>query len=179
MLSRTILRSIRVPATAGSRLYSTAQSPPLLLKLRTDLKDAMRNKDTNRLNVIRGILSDLNNASKSPKPPTTDLDILALITETKTKSAASIAEFRAAEREDLVEKESGQVAILDTYAGMVEKVSEGEIRSVVEGVIKTAKEAGERVDMGSIMKKVLAELAGRPAVKGEVAGVVKEAVKAV
>ncbi|PWW73466.1 GatB/YqeY domain-containing protein [Tuber magnatum] len=174
MLFRTVLRSIRVPV---SRVYSTAQSPPLLLKLRADLKDAMRNKDTNRLNVIRGILSDISNASKTTNPPSTDLDILALINGTKKKSAASIAEFREAGREDLAEKETGQVTILDTYAGMVEKVAEEEIAAVVNRVVKAVKEAGEKVHTGSIMKKTLTELAGKPAVKAEVAAVVKEAIK--
>ncbi|PUU81277.1 Yqey-like protein-domain-containing protein [Tuber borchii] len=175
MLSRAILKPMRVPAL---RVYSTAQSPPLLLKLRTDLKDAMRNKDTNKLNVIRGILSDISNASKTTNPPSTDFDILSLINKTKTKSTASIAEFREAGREDLVEKETGQVIILDTYAGMVEKVGEEEITAVVNGVIEALKEAGERVNTGSIMKKALAELAGKPVVKAEVATIVKEAIEA-
>ncbi|CUS14805.1 unnamed protein product [Tuber aestivum] len=174
MLPRAILKSIRVPV---SRVYSTARSPALLLKLRADLKDAMRNKDANRLNVIRGILSDISNASKTTNPPSTDLDILSLINKTRTKSLASIAEFREAGRGDLVEKETGQVAILDTYAGMVEKVAEEEIEAVVNGVIKAAKEAGEKVDIGSIMKKTLVELAGKPAVKAEIAVIVKEAIR--
>jgi len=205
---------MRVPV---SRVYSTAQSPPLLLKLRyipsftlplfalksshqtthrTDLKDAMRNKDTNRLNVIRvillfveafapmilttsqGILSHISNASKTDNPLSTDLDILALINKTKTKSAASIAEFREAGREDLVEKETGQVIILDIYAGMVEKVGEEEITAVVNGIVEAAKEAGEKVNTGSVMKKALAELTGKPVVKAELAAIVKEAIVA-
>ncbi|KAG0640860.1 Yqey-like protein-domain-containing protein [Tuber brumale] len=174
MLSRAILRSIRVPV---SRVYSTAQSPPILLKLRNDLKDAMRNKDTNKLNVIRGILSDISNASKTTNPPSTDLDILALINKTKKMSAASIAEFREAGREDLVEKETGQVTILDTYAGMVEKVGKEEITAVVNGAIKAVKEAGGKVNTGSVMKKALAELAGKPAVEAEVAAITIEAIK--
>ncbi|KAG0124319.1 Yqey-like protein-domain-containing protein [Tuber indicum] len=174
MLSRAILRSIWVPV---SRVYSTAQPPSLILKLRNDLKDAMRNKDANRLNVIRGILSDISNASKTTNPPSTDLDILALINETKTKSAASIAEFREAGREDLVEKETGQVTILDIYAGMVQRVGKEEITAVVNGVIKAAKEAGEMVDIGNVIKKALAELAGKPLVKAEVVAIAKEAIK--
>jgi len=78
----------------------------------------------------------------------------------------------------LVEKETGQVIILDAYAGMVEKVGEEEITAVVNGVIEALKEAGERVNTGSIMKKALAELAGKPVVKAEVAAIVKEAIEA-
>ena len=131
------------------------------------------------LTTSQGILSDIsNNASKSTNPLSTDLDILALINKTKTKSAASIAEFREAGREDLVEKETDQVIILDTYAEMVEKVGEEEITAVVNGVVKAVKEAGEKVNTGSIMKKALSELAGKPVVNAEVAAIVKEAIGA-
>lgn len=78
----------------------------------------------------------------------------------------------------MVEKETGQVIILDTYAGMVEKVGEEEITAIVNGVVKAVKEARGKVNTGSIMKKALAELAGKPVVNAEVAAIVKEAIGA-
>lgn len=78
----------------------------------------------------------------------------------------------------MVEKETDQVIILDTYAEMVEKVGEEEITAVVNGVVKAVKEAGEKVNTGSIMKKALSELAGKPVVNAEVAAIVKEAIGA-
>jgi len=130
------------------------------------------------LTTFQGILSDISNASKTENPPSTDLDILALINKTKTKSAAAISGFREAGREDLVERETGQVVILDIYAGMVEKVGEEEVTAVVNGVVEAAKEAGGKVNTGSIMKMALAELAGKPVVKAELAAIVKEAIGA-
>lgn len=110
------------------------------------------------------------NASKTPKPPSTDLHILAIINKTRSRSADSVAEFRAAGREDLVERETGQIAVLDSYASQVETVGGDEILAVVNNILK----AGTK-GMSSVMKETMKQFEGKPVVKGEVAGIVKKA----
>jgi uncharacterized protein YqeY len=44
-----------------------SSAPPLLLKLRSDLKTAMKAKDTNRLNVLRGLLAEVTKQPRSSR----------------------------------------------------------------------------------------------------------------
>lgn len=110
------------------------------------------------------------NASKTSNPPTTDLHILALINKTKSKSAESVTEFRSAGREDLAERESGQIVVLESYASQIETVGEAEIIEVVNRAI----EAGAK-NIGEVIKVVMKEFEGKPIVKGEVAGIAHKA----
>lgn len=110
------------------------------------------------------------NASKTPTPPTTDLHILALINKTKSRSAESVAEFRSAGREDLAEREAGQIAVLESYASQIETVGETEILEAVNRAIG----AGAK-NIGEVIKVVMKEFEGKPVMKGEVAGIAQKA----
>ncbi|KAL7270990.1 hypothetical protein RUND412_006277 [Rhizina undulata] len=171
-LARPVLRFSSLPARRFNS--TTTSAPPLLATIRNDLKTAMRAKDTNRLNVLRSLLAEITIASKTPSPPTTDLHILAIINKTKTKSLASISEFRAAGREDLVAKEEGQVVVLEEYVKKVATVGREEIETVVRGVV----EGGMGGNMGEVIKEVLKVMEGKPVVKAEVAAVVKNVMTA-
>lgn len=139
------------------------------------MKKAMQAKDTNRLNVLRGLLAQTLNASKTSNPITTDMQVLALLKRTATQSRAASAEFRAAGRSDLADKEETQVHILEEYAGDVQVVGVDEILRVVEGVVDSMRNAGERVAMGDVLKRVFSpEIFGSKVVdRGEVAKIVK------
>lgn len=171
MLARSII--LRRAAAARQRLYSTATSPPpLLAKIRSDMKDAMRAKDTNKLNVCRSLIAEISNASKTPTPPTTDIDLLSIINKTLDKSLSSLSEFQSAGRDDLAAKETGQIEVLKAYAKQVDRVGLDEI----EGAVKKALEGG-LANIGEAIKAVMAQFEGRPVVKGDVAGAVQRALK--
>jgi uncharacterized protein YqeY len=162
---------------AGARANSTSAAPviPLLGTLRNDLKAAMRAKNTLQLSVLRSLLAEIMNAQKTATPPTDDLGILAIINKTRAKSQVSIDEATAVGRQDLVEKEQAQLDVLGQYADMVKTVGRDEIKEVVQRVVG---ELGEGVKMGEVIKVVAKELEGRPVVRAEVAGVVKEVLSA-
>ncbi|KAH8648773.1 Yqey-like protein-domain-containing protein [Tricladium varicosporioides] len=181
MLSRSITRS----ATRGAlrcqcRAYATGTSttPPILLKIRKDLKSAMQAKDTNRLTVLRSLLSQTLNASKTSNPINTDMQMLALLRKTKASSEAAVSDFEKAGRSDLVEKEQKQIAVLEEYVGGVEVMGEEEIKAGVESVV--AAMTGE-LKMGDVLKEVFKEggpIEGKNADRGVVARVVKEVLAA-
>lgn len=110
------------------------------------------------------------NASKTPNPPTTNLHILALINKTKLKSAESVAEFRSAGREDLAERETSQIVVLESYASQIETVGEAEILEVVNRAIETGAK-----NIGEVIKVVMKEFEGKPIMKGEVAVIAQKA----
>jgi len=137
----------------------------------------MKAKDTNRLNVLRGLLADINNASKTSKPVQTDIQILSVIRKRAAESKAAAEEFKAGSRQDLVEKEEAEVQVLEEYAGDVKTVGKEEIETAVDELLKSMREAGERVDKGTVLKRLIGPAGvfdGKPAEKQTVVMVVQQ-----
>ncbi|KAI9865151.1 MAG: hypothetical protein M1813_002471 [Trichoglossum hirsutum] len=137
----------------------------------------MRARDTNRLSVLRSILAEVTNLSKTNSPIEKDIQLLALLR--KRTAAAKIAadEFKTHQRPDLAEKEELQWKILEGYVGQIEVVGEVEIRRAVESMIEGLRSNGEKVDVGIVLRRVLGEggeLGVMPVDRGDVARVVKE-----
>ncbi|CAI7650034.1 hypothetical protein N7533_008490 [Penicillium manginii] len=177
-LSARPLRSMRFV-----RWNSTASpaTPPLMVTLRTDLKTAMRAKDTSRLNVLRAVISEYNNSQKTSSPISTDIQLLSLLQKRATASKEAAQEFLAAERLDLKEKEDAQVAVLEEYASQVETLSAEEMQAIVTKEIATIKESGAKLNKGLILKALFAPsgpLDGKPVNRNEVAKLVNEAISA-
>jgi uncharacterized protein len=171
-----------VPAV---RFYSTpttdAALPPLLQKLKGDLKTAMRAKDAARLAVLRSVLAAVTNASKTAKPVATDAQLVALLQKTARASEDATAEFRAAGRDDLVDKEQRQVDILREYvAGSgVAVVAEDDLRAAVAQVVGDLGGAEAKPKLGDVMKALFAAggpLEGKSVEKADLARIVKEVV---
>ncbi|KAI1409343.1 GatB/YqeY domain-containing protein [Hypoxylon sp. FL1857] len=169
----------------SARFYSSDDPapPPLLQKLKADLKTAMRAKDAIRLTAIRSVLAAILNASKTASPVTTDAQLVALLKKAQRSCQDASAEFAAANRQDLVEKEQGQVAVYEEYISQsgVEEVSEEQLRAIVsDAVTALASEAGGKVRFGDVMAKLLAPggpLDGKNVEKAQVAKVATEAMK--
>lgn len=180
--SRSVLRPSHV--CPQCRFYATPSptslpAPPLLLKLKGDLKTAMKAKDTNRLNALRGLLAEVTNQAKTTNPIKTDMQLLSLLRKRTTAAKAAGEEFKAAGREDLLEKEEAQAAIFEEYAGGVETMPESDVKAAVTKVVDEAKAIAEgKVNMGDVLKKILGpggSLEGKPVDRSEVARIVKQA----
>ncbi|KAI1823119.1 Yqey-like protein-domain-containing protein [Xylaria intraflava] len=166
----------RIPVLAFARSYSDVPAPPLLQKLKADLKTAMREKNAARLSVVRGVLAATLNASKTSSPITTDVALVALLRKQARACADARAEFEAAGRADLVEKEAAQIVVLEEYmAGSgVEELGEDQLRAVVRD---TAASLGEKPKLGDIMKALVGpdgRLSGKSFEKAELARIVNE-----
>ncbi|KAK5133825.1 hypothetical protein LTR08_007255 [Meristemomyces frigidus] len=181
-LTRTPLRLTNIYPPCRHYTTPPPSTPPpapaLLLKLRTDLKTALKAKDTPRLAVLRALLAEITNAAKTSSPLTSDLQLLALLRKRAAASQAARLEFRAAGREDLVAAEEKQGMVLDEYAGSVETVGVGEVEGVVEEVVREMRGGGAgKVGLGEVMKRLFAVgggLEGKAVERGVVAQVVRE-----
>lgn len=132
-----------------------------------------------RLNVLRALISETNNSVKTASPIQTDLQLLSLIRKRAGAARQAALEFEKEGRPDLKENEDTQVAILEEYAGQVETMSTEEIRTIVTQEISKLKEAGSKVDQGSLMKALFSPggpIDGKPAERSEVAKIAKEAI---
>lgn len=132
--------------------------PPLLLKLKGDLKTAIREKDTARLSVLRTVLAAVMNASKTPFPVTTDTKLVAMLRKQMRAAEDARAEFASAGREDLVAKEGAQIAVLEEYLGNsgVETVAGPALEAIVKDLARALEaETGKMPGMGDIMKTAM------------------------
>jgi len=126
--------------------------------LLSDLKGAMKTKDTNRLNIIRRLNSEIKNQEIALKKELVDDDIISIISTLIKKGNEAIELFDKGNRADLSEKEQVEVDILKKY--LPEQVSEEDLRLRVQEVIKELG-AESMGDLGRIMKILVPEFKGR------------------
>jgi len=140
------------------------------------MKTAMQNKDSNRLSVLRSLLTQTLNASKTSNPINTDMQMLALLRKSASASRVASEEFKGAGRGDLAEKEDLQVKIMEEYAGGVETMSDEQIRGTVEEVLVKMKEEGTKIQVGDLLKRVFAPevFGGKPVEKADVARIARQ-----
>ncbi|KAJ4360444.1 uncharacterized protein N0V89_001007 [Didymosphaeria variabile] len=145
----------------------------ILSTLKPELMTAMRSKDKPRLTVLRALLAEITNASKTSKPISSDATLFSLLSKQIKASQAAVDEFANAKREDLVEKEREQLLVLEGYLNQIEVVGEDEVRNVAEEV---AGGLGAGAKVGPVMGKVMGKFGGRPVDSDLVKRVVEEVV---
>lgn len=134
----------------------------------------MRAKDQARLSVLRSVLADITNLSKTSSPVKDDLALLSLLRKRIGSAKGAVEEFQKANRTDLVAKEQKQVDILEEYASGVKTVDIEQVRTAVKSAIETLKANGGKVVLPEILKCAMASLEGQPVQKSEVVRLVKE-----
>jgi hypothetical protein len=136
-------------------------------KLSDDLKDAMRAGDARRRDTLRGVLTAVSNAEvarvnvkdeAATRQALGDDDVLDVIQRQAKQRRESIEEFRKGKRQDLVEKEEAELAILETY--LPAQASRDEIVAEVRKVIDETGASGP-ADKGKVMPQAIARLKGR------------------
>lgn len=138
----------------------------------------MRAKDTAKLNVLRGLLAEVTNQSKTSSPINTDMQLVSLLRKKSSQAQAAAKEFEGAGRTDLKEKEDAAIVVLEEYAGSVEMVGEEEISTAVRQAIETVKSEGKKSGQGEMMKMLFGpggSLEGKNVDKSVVAKEVKGA----
>ena len=127
-------------------------------KLLADMKEALKSKDSVRLNTIRSLISATKNQEIDLKRELQEEEILSLITrEVKKRKEASLL-YKQGGRTDLVEKEEQEQLILQTY--LPEPVSEEVLRERIQEVIQETGAEGMK-DFGKIMKVLVPEFRGK------------------
>lgn len=165
------------PLCAFNRTYaSEAGSSVVLPRLMADLKDAMRAKDTPRLNVLRTLRAEITNASKTPKPIDSDPKLLALIKKQMAAAEKAIAEFESAKRDDLVEKERAQMQVMQAYVEEIPVLSKSEMDSMVEEAVALLTKDSGKAQFGAVMKAVLAKATGLPVDQSYLTEKIKKAI---
>ena len=144
---------------------------PLAARVNADITAAMKAQEAGRLGALRMLKAAIMNRGVEKGRDLDDAEVLQVIGQLVKQRRDSIEQFAGAGRQDLVAKESAEVAILEGY--QPPSASAGEIAAAVaEAVTETG--ASSPKDMGKVIKAVQAKLAGKT-VDGKT---VSEAVKA-
>lgn len=119
-------------------------------KLLNDLKESMKNKNLIRKNTIQMIRAAILQVEKDKQIELTEEQVIEIIAkETKKRKNAQI-EFEKSGREDLINQNNEEIAILSEY--LPKQLSEEEIETIVKKVIEETG-ATTMKDMGIVMKK--------------------------
>ena len=130
----------------------------LVLKINEDLKSAMKDKDKEKLSVIRMLKSAIQLAKIDLGHEPNDDEVVAIISKQIKMRKDSIAEFSKAGRDDLASQYQSEVDILNTY--MPEALSLEEVNNIIDSVFDEVKPEGMK-QMGFIMKEVSSKVKGR------------------
>jgi len=127
-------------------------------QLTQDMKTAMKQKEQARLTTIRQIRSTIKYKEIELGRPLEDEDVLQVMSTLVKQHKDSIEQFTKGERQELVEKEQAELAVLEAY--LPAPLSEDEIKKLVQEAIEAVEAASMR-DMGKVMKYVMPKTRGR------------------
>jgi uncharacterized protein len=126
--------------------------------LQEDIKTAMRAKDGDKLTTLRLVTAAIKQKEVDDRVELDDAGVLAILEKMVKQRKDSISQFQAGGRQDLVEKEQAELAIISAY--MPEQMSEAEVAEAVDAAVAQAGAAGPQ-DMGKVMAILKPSLAGK------------------
>ena len=127
-------------------------------QLTADMKDAMKNKEEDRLAVIRMVRGAIRQQEIDGQKELGDEDVIAVISKEVKMRRDSIEEFKKGAREDLVEKTQAEIDVLLPY--LPAQLSEDEVRELVKAAVEQTGAATPK-DMGKVMGVLMPKVKGR------------------
>jgi uncharacterized protein len=129
----------------------------LLEKLNEDLKSAMKASDSLKVSVLRMAKSSIKNREIDTRKELSDDDIIHILNTLAKQRRESIEQFSKGGRQDLAEKETAELAILQSY--LPEQITPDELDRIVLEAINESSAAGIK-DMGKVMRLVMTRTKG-------------------
>jgi len=130
----------------------------LLEQISHDITESMKARDAVRLSALRMAKAALMNGEVSKGRPLEEPEAQQILASLIKQRRDSIEQFTNGGRQDLVDKETADLAVLERYAPPA--ATAAEIEQAVEAAIKETGAAGPK-DMGRVMKAVMSALAGK------------------
>ena len=130
----------------------------LKVKITDDMKAAMKAREAERLSAIRLMLAAIKQIEVDERKDLSDPEVISVIERMIKQRRDSIAQFQAAGRKDLVDKESFELDLLSSY--LPKQLSDDEIASEITAVLAQTGAQGPS-SMGKVMGLLKGKLAGR------------------
>jgi uncharacterized protein YqeY len=138
-------------------------------KIKDDIKQAMRDKNESRLTTLRMLSAAIQRREVDERIQLDDAQVLAVIEKLVKQGRESIEQYVKGGRQELADKESGEIAIFQSY--LPQQLGEAEIDKLVSEAIAATGASSIR-DMGKVMGVLKPKLQGR-ADMGQVGSKVK------
>jgi len=142
----------------------------MLEKLNKDMIDAMKNKETVRLTVIREVKGNMKLAEIDQKKEMNDDLLIEVVSKGIKTRKESIKEFEKGNRQDLIDKTQIEIEILEKY--LPEQLSSEEVVKIIDEIFVSVNPTSIK-DMGKIMASATEKLKGRTDMS-EVSKIIRE-----
>lgn len=124
----------------------------------TDLKERMKARDALSVSCMRMILAAIHNREIEKRGDLTDAECAAVLSTLAKQRNESIEMYEKGGRQDLVDKEKAELAIIKSF--LPEELSDDELSGIVSEAIAEVGVSGPS-DMGKVMKVLIPKVAGR------------------
>jgi uncharacterized protein YqeY len=130
----------------------------LVEEMETDLREAMKARDSTRRDALRLLIASLRSAEKELQRPLSDDEELQVLQRERKRRHEAAEAFRAAGHDDRAEAEEAELEVLEEF--MPEPLSEDELERIVDDAIAENGATSMR-DLGRVMADVMPQIAGR------------------
>src|SRR5882672_948892 len=127
-------------------------------KIISDMTAAMKAKDAARTSTLRMLKSAIDYREKEKSEALDDEDLTKLLRSQLKQRRDSVDQYQKGGRQDLVEKETAEIAVIETYLPQAASVEEIE-QAVMTAISETG--ATSMKEMGAVMKATMVILAGK------------------
>jgi uncharacterized protein len=119
------------------------------------MKQAMRDRDVDKLSVLRFLLSEIKNVEIDAKHELSDDEIIALLRKETKRRKEAIEQYKSGGREDIAAKEAIELQLIDTF--LPAQMS----REAIEKIVSDTVIANPGQDFGQIMRLCMAATKGQ------------------
>jgi uncharacterized protein YqeY len=130
----------------------------LKARLAEDYRAALRSGDKLKVSVIRLLTALIKNREVEKRGPLTDAEVMQAISSSCKQRQDSIEQYRQGGRQDLVDKETAELHILQSY--MPQPFTAEELEELVRAAIQEAQAASPK-EMGKVMTLLMPKVTGR------------------
>ena len=142
-------------------------------KIKSEIVSAMKEKNTLKLQTLRGIKGDADMEHINKGVEINDELMINVLSRGIKTRKESIQEFEKGNRQDLIEKTNEEIKLLQSY--LPEQLSTEELNKIIDGVFNKVNPKSEK-EMGLIMKELTPLVKGKADMK-EVSSIIKEKLK--
>ena len=123
-----------------------------------DVKDALKSGAKEKLSTLRMLNAALKNKQIDKRRPLTEEEVVETVRSLIKQRKDSVEQFTKGGRQDLADKESAEVTVLETY--LPQQLTRDEVEALVRDAIMQTGAQGAK-DMGKVMKALIPALGGR------------------
>lgn len=127
-------------------------------RLNDDMKQAMRDRDVLRRDVIRYLRSEVKNQEIRDQKELDDAGVIQVLSRQAQQRRDSIEAYRDADRQDLVDKEESELSVIMAY--LPQQMTQEEITALVQQVVAEVGASGPE-DMGKVMGAIMPQVRGK------------------